>query len=294
MLYAVRLECDREFAPLLETGLALAGIEMICRVDAATGNACFECYHARRPDAAALATRLAETVDGWADGEQWRVHIVELAEHDWRDAWRDYFTAERVSPHLAVRPPWESVPFEPGLAIVEINPGLSFGTGHHFTTRSCLRFLDALRESLPSTGMLDVGCGSGILAIAAAKLGYAPVVAVDCDAQAIAAARENLAANGVSDRVTLMACSLDAFPGGTAFDVVVANLFADALVNGADALARLVAPAAHARLVLAGMLNDQAESVSRAYAGEGFVVASAAADAEWTTLCLARRPGVGG
>ena len=118
--------------------------------------------------------------------------------------------------------------------------------------------------------------------------GYAPVVAADNDAQAIAAARENLAANGVTDRVTLMASALETFPGGTTFDVVVANLFADVLMKGADTLARLVVPAAHARLVLAGILNEQAEGVRHAYAAQGFTVASTAADAEWTTLCLAR------
>jgi ribosomal protein L11 methyltransferase len=158
-------------------------------------------------------------------------------EPGWEDRWREFHRPVRVGP-LWVGPPWETPP--PDALAVVVDPGRAFGTGAHPTTRLCLEFL----LDLPRTSVLDVGCGSGVLAIAAARLGFAPVVAVDREEPAVEATRTNSAATGV----TVEACLLDALaePLPEA-DLVVANIALGVVSTLAD---RVAAP----RLVTSGYL----------------------------------------
>lgn len=144
----------------------------------------------------------------------------------WEDRWREFHRSVRIGP-LWIGPPWESAPA--GALTVVIDPGRAFGTGAHATTRLCLELL----TELPRGSLLDVGCGSGVLAIAAARLGFAPVVAVDMDAIAVEAARANAAVNGVTIDVRCLDALADGLPG---VDVVVANL----TLAGVEALAPVV------------------------------------------------------
>ena len=118
----------------------------------------------------------------------------EVAEEDWRFSYRRHFKTELVSPRILVQPEWER------LAVIKFDPGLAFGTGRHETTKACLQYIDELAPATnhePRPSFLDMGCGSGILSIAASKLGYAPVRGFDVDPDAVAASRENAAKNGV-------------------------------------------------------------------------------------------------
>ena len=144
---------------------------------------------------------------------------VREVEPDWQDRWREFHRGARVG-QLWVGPPWEEPPAD--ALPVTIDPGRAFGTGSHATTRLCLELLIALEPS----SVLDVGCGSGVLAIAAARLGFAPVTAVDIAAEAVAAARANAAANGVEIAVHQFDASADELPGS---QVVVANLSLEAI-----------------------------------------------------------------
>ena len=138
---------------------------------------------------------------------------------DWHDRWRLFHRGARVGP-LWVGPPWEDAP--PDLIPVVVDPGRAFGTGAHPTTRLCLELL----AELPRGSLVDVGCGSGVIAIAAAKLGFAPVTAVDVDAQAVQVARQNASVNGVD----LTAVTRDARTGGLPeTDVAVANIALDSV-----------------------------------------------------------------
>jgi ribosomal protein L11 methyltransferase len=178
---------------------------------------------------------------------------------DWRDRWRSYHRPAVVGERLTVRPPWEP----PGLTPLEvmIDPGQAFGTGAHATTRLCLELL----LELPAGGsFLDLGCGSGVLAIAAARLGFAPVLAVDNERSAVAAASANAALNGVELAVRRLDLRSEPVPeAGT----VAANLLAPLLERWAAELAR--ARRAPRRLIAGGVLGPEADATAAAFAAAG-------------------------
>ncbi len=288
MLHVVRIETDRAFAPLVEAGLELIGMEMIAWQREDTGQATFERYLEDPVEAASKVRELRAHLEVWASGEAWQIGVHPLAEADWRDAWKAFFRTERVSPRVLVRPPWEPLPPDPPRCVVELNPGLSFGTGRHFTTRSCLRMLDALSEGSEGLTLLDVGSGSGILAIAGVKLGYAGVTAFDVDPQAVRIGMENAALNGVGGQIAFHECRLGDFRAQAPYDVVVANVQENVLVRDAGVLVACLAPGAGARLILAGLLKAQYEPVRAVYAALGLVPDIVWHDEEWTTFSARR------
>lgn len=178
-----------------------------------------------------------------------------VEERDWVRATQSQFGPLRIADDFHIVPTWSEPP--PGGTVVRLDPGLAFGTGSHPTTRLCLEWLHATLRG--GEAVLDYGCGSGILAIAAARLGATPVVGTDVDPQALAASRDNAAANAVDARFAVP----DELPGG-AFDVVVANILANPLRLLAPAIAARVAPGG--RLALSGVLDEQAVDVIASYA----------------------------
>jgi len=179
-----------------------------------------------------------------------------------------------------VAPPWD-VPRPAGREVLVIEPGMAFGTGQHATTRACLEAIEAAVGTGHVRSALDVGTGSGVLALALARLGVERVVALDTDPAVVPLARANLARNGAA-RVALLAGPLAAVRGR--FDLVVANLLADAIVAEAGALARVVGPGG--RLVVSGLVAEQLPAVRAAY--PGWRVAETRAEGAWRTLTLVR------
>ncbi len=183
--------------------------------------------------------------------------IESLADRPWEREWLKEFRPMRFGARLWVSPHGCDVPAD-NATVVRLDPGLAFGTGTHATTGLCLRWLDS--ADLSTARVLDVGCGSGVLAIAALLLGAGDATALDIDHQAITATRRNATANGVADRLTT-GMSTDALSGK--FDVVVANILAKPLIDLAPVLARHCRPGG--QLVLSGILAEQADAVSNAY-----------------------------
>jgi ribosomal protein L11 methyltransferase len=184
--------------------------------------------------------------------------IVTLADRDWEREWLKDFGPMCFGERLWVCPTGTH-PGDAGAVIVHLDPGLAFGTGTHATTAMCLEWLDTLE--LDGRNMLDYGCGSGVLAIAALKLGCSPAHAMDIDVQAVTATRQNAAHNEVDDRLTVTA-GADTIDG--TFDVVIANILAGPLVELAEAISSHVAP--KGLLALSGILDDQVDNVRDAYA----------------------------
>ncbi len=181
-----------------------------------------------------------------------------LDDRDWERAWMDHFHPMRFGRRLWICPTGGEVT-QTDAVIVDLDPGLAFGTGTHPTTALCLEWLDG--HDLHGRTVIDFGCGSGVLAIAALKLGAARAIAVDHDPQAVLATRDNAARNGVADRIEVL--HSDDFQAGQA-DLVMANILANILIDLAPTIAGLVAPGGD--LVMSGILRDQADAVAQAYA----------------------------
>jgi ribosomal protein L11 methyltransferase len=208
------------------------------------------------------------------------VRVEPIADLDWVRATQAQFPAMQVSPRLWIVPSWQEAP-DPDAINVVLDPGRAFGTGSHPTTRLCLEWLD--REIRGGETVLDYGCGSGILAIVAARLGAGRVVGVDIDAQALETAAANCAANGVSAEFF----SADD-PLAVRADIVVANILAMPLLMLAPALAGFTREGG--RLALAGILSSQFDEVSAAYAP--WFDIDARADSEgWVRITGTRRSG---
>jgi ribosomal protein L11 methyltransferase len=200
------------------------------------------------------------------------VSTQEIAD-DWAERWRTFHRPLRIGDRLTVRPPWEP-PAEAGLDVV-IDPGQAFGTGSHATTRLCL---EMIVESPPAGRFADVGCGSGVLAIVAAKLGWDPVIALDYDAAALGATRGNAARNGVSLQVLDFDLRRDQVP---AADLVAANVLGGPLRAWA-ASQRELPPS----LILSGLLTAEADSVAAAFTARGLRERERRACGEWAALRL--------
>ena len=201
-------------------------------------------------------------------------------EDDWASRWRSFHKPIEIAGTLYVRPPWHPLAGERGLTDVVIDPGQAFGTGSHPTTRLCLGLLvDLFRSGEAHGSLLDLGCGSGVLAIAAAKLGFSPVSAVDHEAESVAATRENAAANGVMLECSRLDLRSDELPFAP---TMTANLLAPLLL---DLAARLREPPA--RLIASGLLCDQAGEVAHAFAERhGMRERERRDDGEWSALLL--------
>lgn len=201
--------------------------------------------------------------------------IDPLADQPWERAWMDHFAPMQFGERVWICPSWCPAP-NPDAVNIFMDPGLAFGTGTHATTALCLEWLDAH----PPAGqvVIDYGCGSGILAIAAAKLGATRVVAVDHDVQALHATRENAQRNQVADRIEI--CLPDQLPP-LAADILIANILANPLQELAPRFAELVRP--QGDLVLSGILLQQAAAVQAAYTSR-FTMQPPITREEWVRL----------
>jgi ribosomal protein L11 methyltransferase len=198
-----------------------------------------------------------------------------VADQDWVRVWMDRWQPMQFGANLWVVPSWLTPP-EPDAANIILDPGMAFGTGTHATTAMCLEWLAA--HPPRDLDVIDYGCGSGILAIAALKLGARHALATDTDLQALAVSRENAERNQVADRLTL--CLPEAMPANASADVLLANILAGPLVQLAPHLTTLVRPGG--RLILSGLLAHQAEEVEAAYAAH-FVLERRVQD-DWAML----------
>ena len=196
-----------------------------------------------------------------------------VEEADWANAWKAFYKPFRVGRRLVVTPPWEHPDLAPDDIPLIIDPGMAFGTGSHPTTQLCLTALEDLVT--PGASVADIGTGSGILAIASAKLGAALVAANDNDPLAVKIARENAAANGVTVNVT------DALPTGQ-YDVVVANILADVIIGLTTELHGLLAPGGN--LIASGIIDTREADVRQALEGIGLTPLETRRQTEWVAL----------
>lgn len=232
----------------------------------------------RLADACARLDALASQDPGYDVGSL-RVERKQVDDTDWAEHWKQYYKPFRAGKALVVKPTWEAYDAAPGDLIIEMDPGMAFGTGTHETTALCMELLE--RWQKPGDVVMDVGCGSGILAIAAALLSAKRVLAVDIDPMAVRVARENIAHNGLEDRVRAVEGDLLAGVEETA-DLMVANIIASVIIQ-------LAQPArAHVRegglLLCSGIIKDRADEVRAALEEAGFALAEEQTRGEWVAM----------
>lgn len=213
------------------------------------------------------------------------LELLSIATEDWAEGWKQHFGLTRLGRRLVIHPTWETYTPAADEAVVVLDPGMAFGTGTHGTTRLCLEALAELFDGPPPPRVLDVGTGSGILAIAAAALGAQRVLACDIDEQACRTARENAAANAVDDRVEITERPLETLEGG--FQVVLANILAEELVRLGPELDRRLE--AGGTLVLSGILQEKEGLVIDGFIPLGLRGPEIRRQEEWSCL-LYRKP----
>lgn len=301
----ISLAVDRDRLPLIEAALENAGALAVTLGDAADEPQ-LEPYPGSTPlwqqvavsalfadDPASLAAceelmralgRAAETTPEGAGGQPIAARLERIQDRVWERVWLEDFVPTRFGRHLWVCPRGQQPP-DPNAVVVALDPGLAFGTGRHPTTALCLRWLEAAEPHGKS--VIDYGCGSGILAIAALRLGATGAVAVDHDPQALEATLANARRNAVADR--LLACRPEDVPDEPA-DLLLANILARPLVALAPRLAALVRSGGG--IALSGILCDQREEVEDAYR-PWFELDGPHIEGDWVLLAGRRRPSGG-
>jgi ribosomal protein L11 methyltransferase len=206
-----------------------------------------------------------------------------VAEEDWVEAWKERLNVLRIGRHVVIRPSWRDYVPESGDIVIQLDPGMAFGTGLHPTTQMCLVALEELMR--PEAAVLDLGTGSGILAIAAAKLGAGHVLAVDRDPVAVKTARGNLVTNGVQGVVSVMEGSLQDV--SKSYDLVVVNILAKVIVEMMqEGLATRLHPGG--RLITAGIIADQTSEVIAALERGGLTAIERQQREDWVCLVANR------
>jgi ribosomal protein L11 methyltransferase len=208
-------------------------------------------------------------------GSDFKYKLEPLEDKDWEREWMDNFHPMQFGTRLWICPSWRDVP-DPNAVNVMLDPGLAFGTGTHPTTALCLRWLDGI--DVANKVVVDFGCGSGILALAALKLGAKRVVAIDIDPQALQATQENARRNGVEDRLDVY---LPADQPTLEADVVMANILSGPLLELQDVISSYCKPSG--LLVLSGILAEQVTKIEAAYTRD-FALDESAIDGEWARV----------
>jgi ribosomal protein L11 methyltransferase len=241
-------------------------------------------------DAAAAEAAAAEVADALGHLQAFGLRTIGdlrtriVHEADWAEAWKAYFPVLRVGRRVVIRPTWRRHRRQPDDVVLALDPGMAFGTGLHPTTRLCLAMLEAVgdRGDLDGATVIDVGCGSGILAIAALRLGAARALGVDTDPIAIEATLANARRNGLLRRLSAREGSLPA--GDEPFDVVLANLIAGVLVPLAPLLRDAVRDGG--TVLASGIFIDREAEVVNAFRAVGLVVRERSAEGEWVALAV--------
>ncbi len=227
----------------------------------------------------AIKIRLAELPACGLDLGLGTIETTEIFESDWANEWKKYYKPTKIGEHIVIKPSWEAYEPEEGDLIIEIDPGGAFGSGTHETTSMCIEQLD--KRVKPDTTVFDIGCGSGILAIAAAKLGARDVTAVDLDEAAVVTSKENVLLNHVESQVTVLHGNLMDVVDGKA-DIVVANIIADIICLLSESIHQFLHK--DSVFISSGIINTKIAQVLAALEANNFEIIEVVEKGEWAAI----------
>jgi len=258
-------------------------------LDFSTWQSCLEklnihtVYCQTEEQAAAVKKQLEELAPEWnaCGAGIGQFELVTIDKEDWAEVWKKHFKLRRVSDRLVIKPSWIDYKPAPHEAVVVLDPGMSFGTGQHPTTFFCLRMTDKLSTGIKNAAFLDAGCGSGILAISAKKLGFNKIDAFDIDQDATEIAKENFEFNSIDMKdVRLETAALEEFtPDKDGYDVIAANILSGILIRNKDILLSMLKPTGY--IILAGILATEYDNVKAAFTSSGLREIESFHDEEW-------------
>lgn len=226
-----------------------------------------------------LEIRIAQLTEFGLDYGPGTIETTEIFESDWANEWKKYYKPTKIGDHIVIKPSWEAYEPEPGEMIIEIDPGGAFGSGTHETTSMCIEQLD--KRVKPDTTVFDIGCGSGILAIAAAKLGAKDVTAVDLDQAAIETSNENVVLNHVESQVRVLHGNLMDVVDGKA-DIVVANIIADIICLLSETIHQFLHQ--DSVFIASGIINTKIPQVLAALEANQLEVIEVVEKGEWAAI----------
>ncbi len=202
-----------------------------------------------------------------------------VSEQDWENSWKKYYKPVEVGERIIIKPLWEEIESDRDV-VIELDPGMAFGTGTHETTRMCLKVLEGYVKE--GCSLLDVGTGSGILSIGAAKMGCSKITAVDIDTVAVKVAKENIALNGVLDNINVVCGNLTDCIKKEKYDIVVANIIADAIIMLSGGIADFLAD--DGVYITSGIINHRGDDVKAALKASGFTITEEICEGDWLAI----------
>lgn len=214
-----------------------------------------------------------------------RVFVGEVRDEDWEQSWKKYYHTFKVGERIVIKPSWEDYQAAPGEVIVELDPGMAFGTGIHASSRFCLRFIDQYIKG--GENIIDAGCGSGILSIAAAKLGATSIYAMDIDEVAVKVARENVELNGLKEMIEVQAGDILDFLEGRHPDMILANITADVVAELVPAAAGILPEGGY--LFGSGIVDSRWPGVKKKLESHGFEIEQVLTDVDWIGVAARKR-----
>ncbi|MGQ9695013.1 MAG: 50S ribosomal protein L11 methyltransferase [Thermodesulfobacteriota bacterium] len=279
----IRLEIPRAWAESISVFLFSQGSTGLIQEKIGRNKERFIAYFPKEKYVRQKVNKIRSSLADLCGFTSYNLETKVIAEEKWGESWKSNFKSVKVSPHLVVKPPWEKYSIHKGELVLQINPGMAFGTGTHPTTQMCLKFLDKLIPEFPRRpSVLDVGTGSGILAIAALKLGAQQVRAIDIDRLALKAARANAKLNKIHRGINFHLASPEQMR--SKFDLVVTNLLPQEIMAVKDSLAARVG--SHGILLISGFLKKQKKEIYRTFVPLGFHLKEEEESNGWASFVL--------
>ena len=290
ILHSIVISTDATSGTIIEEMLPSIDLFPTSYFDSDDDIARMNLYYETKEECDQVLSKVQESITSWEeifslDLSKMEIFKHEIKKEDWTETWKSFFHVIEVSERLIIKPSWEEYSSKPEQVVINIDPGMSFGTGNHGTTRACLEFIDELAGDENDKTLIDMGCGSGILSMAACKLGYKDIVGFDYHSDSVKISKENLTLLGHPE-VEITEQDLSKFETDKTYDLVIANILAPVLISNADKIVSALKKNTESHLVLSGILHKQFDDVLAAFDKHGLKCVTHKKIAEWSSGLL--------